>query len=85
MLKESLDIHKRKIEENHHNFMFLDQNEPFVGILFTAYPAVQGFLKDLEKCKKYLVDSQISSINFALLDLLIREFSIDFDYYGKVL
>ena len=79
------EVEIRSIEKNNFHFAFVGLNEPFIEILFTAHPAPPNFFKDLEQCKKYLVYSQILSTNFALVDLLIKEFSIDFDYYGKLL
>jgi hypothetical protein len=79
------EVKIKNIEKQDSHFMFVDQNKAFVEILFVAHPAPPNFFKDLGKCKKYLVYSQILSTNFALVSLLIREFSIDFDYYEKVL
>jgi len=82
-LRKEVEI--KNIEKQGLNFMFVNQNEPFVEILFTSHPAPPDFFKDLGQCKKYLVYSQILSTNFALVDLIIKEFSIDFGYYEKIL
>jgi len=73
------------IDNRHPQLMFANPSEAFIAILFIVHPVPPNFSKDLKRCKKYLVDSNKLSNHFALVRLIIKDFMIDFDYYGGVL
>jgi hypothetical protein len=67
------------------SFRFIEPDKAFIEISFAVYPAPENFIKNLEGCKEHIIEAQNLSNHFALVRLIIKDFMIDFSYYGKVL
>jgi hypothetical protein len=71
--------------KRHLHLTLLGINDPSIAISFAVDPLPINFLEELRKCNKYLVRHQTFSTHVAVVNLVIKDFSIDFAYYEKVL
>jgi hypothetical protein len=73
------------MDKLHLHLILLNINDPFISILFVVHPLPINFLEELKKCEKYLAHYQTFSTHVAVVNLVVKDFSIDFAYYEKVL
>jgi hypothetical protein len=73
------------MDKRHLHLAFLNINDPFIAISFVVNPLPINFLEELRGCEKYLAYHQTLSTHVAVVNLVIKDFSIDFAYYEKVL
>ncbi len=85
--EESLSkvVEINNIEKLHRHLIFTDLKESLVATSFVVNPVPPSFSRDLEECKEYIINFH-RLLNFvAVVRLIIRDHTIDFGYYEKVL
>jgi hypothetical protein len=73
------------MDKRHLHLTLLGINDPSISISFIVNPLPINFFEELRKCKKYFAYHQTLSTHVAVVNFVIKDFSIDFAYYEKVL